>query len=212
MKLFSFGKRPQAPTVQTCTAADRGIIPQLRSAQNCAELKLYKQLRENVPVIDAAVMKLVRLLGSFSVVCADSSAQDALDSFVSGVKVSGTGTGLYSFVCSYFDQLLTYGIAVGEIVTYDDGTVAALYNAPADAVELRHGDNPVDVRIFVRDIGQPREAEHPELIAVSLLNPEPGKLRGTSLMKGLPFVSDILMKIFDCVGQNFERAGNVRFV
>lgn len=211
MKLFSFGKRPQAPTVQTCTAADRGIIPQLRSAQNCAELKLYKQLRENVPVIDAAVMKLVRLLGSFGVVCSDTSAQNALDSFVSGVKVGGTGTGLYSFVCSYFDQLLTYGIAVGEIVTYDDGTVAALYNAPADAVELRQGDNPVDVRIFVRDIGLPREVEHPELIAVSLLNPDPGTLRGTSLMKGLPFVSDILMKIFDCIGQNFERAGNVRF-
>ena len=211
MKLFSFGKRHPTPTVQTCTAADRGIIPHLRSAQSYAELKLYKQLRENVPVIDAAVMKLVRLLGSFDIVCADSSAQKALDSFVAGVRVGGTGAGLYSFVCSYFDQLLTCGTAVGEIVTYDDGTVAALYNAPADAVELRYGDNPVDTRIFVRDAGQPREAEHPELIVVSLLNPDPGTVRGNSIMKGLPFVSDILMKIFDCIGQNFERAGNVRF-
>lgn len=211
MKLFSFGRRHPTPTVQTCTAADRGIIPQLRSAQGYAEMKLYKQLRENVPVIDAAVMKLVRLLGSFDIVCADSSAQKALDSFVAGVRVGGTGAGLYSFVCLYFDQLLTCGTAVGEIVTYDDGTIAALYNAPADAVELRYGDNPVDARIFVRDAGQPREAEHPELIVVSLLNPDPGTVRGNSIMKGLPFVSDILMKIFDCIGQNFERAGNVRF-
>lgn len=211
MRFFSLGKRPAEPEVQTCTAADRGIIPQLYSSQNHAEMKLYKQLRENVPVIDAAIMKLIRLLGGFRVICADEKAQGAMDSFASTVKVGGTGTGLYSFVCTYFDQLLTYGMAVGEIVTYSDGCVAALYNAPVDAVRLKAGDTPIDIRIFVGGIGNMREAEHPELITVSLLNPEPGTLRGCSVMKGLPFVSEILMKIFDCVGQNFERAGNVRF-
>ena len=211
MKFFSFGKRPAQPEVQTCTVAQRGVIPQLCSSRSRAELRLYKQLRENVPVIDAAIMKLIRLLGGFSLICADQTAQTALDGFVSRVKVGGTGTGLYSFVCSYFDQLLTYGTAVGEIVAYDDGGVAALYNAPVDSIELRQGESPVDTRIFVRGFGQPREAERPELILVSLLNPEPGTTQGSSIMKGLPFVSDILMKIFDCVGQNFERAGNVRF-
>ena len=211
MRFFSFGKRPRSPEVQTCTVADRGMIPQLRSSQNHAELSLYRQLRENVPVIDAAIMKLVRLLGGFEVKCADSTAQKAVDEFCGRVKVGGTGVGLYGFICSYFDQLLTYGEAVGEIVTYDDGGVAALYNAPVEAVELRTGDSPIDARIFVRGAGQPHEVAHPELLTVTLLNPEPGTLRGCSLLKGLPFVSDILMKIFDCVGQNFERAGNVRF-
>ena len=211
MRLFSSGKRSRGAEVQICTAADRGVIPQLRSSQNYAELKFYKELREKVPVIDAAIMKLIRLLGSFKLICSDKTAQTALDGFVSKVRVGGTGTGLYGFVCAYFDQLLTYGIAIGEIVTYDDGSVAALYNAPADAVELRQGESPVDTRIFVRGMGQPREVERPELITVSLLNPEPGSLSGSSILKGLPFVSNILMKIFDCVGQNFERAGNVRF-
>lgn len=211
MRFFSLGKRSRDAQVQTCTAADRGVIPQLRSSQNYAELKFYKELREKVPVIDAAIMKLIRLLGSFRLICSDKTAQTALDRFVSKVRVGGTGTGLYGFVCAYFDQLLTYGIAVGEIVTYDDGSVAALYNAPADAIELRQGNSPVDTRIFVRGMGQPAEVERPELITVSLLNPEPGALTGSSILKGLPFVSDILMKIFDCVGQNFERAGNVRF-
>lgn len=212
MRFFSFGKRPSGePEVQTCAAADRGIIPGLYTSRNPAERSLYRQLRENVPVIDAAIMKLVRLLGGFEIICAESRAQKVMDSFVSTVRVGGTGMGLYSFICSYFDQLLTYGMAVGETVTYDDGRVAALYNAPLSAVELRQGDNPLDVRIFVRGLGQTFEAERPELISVSLLNPEPGTLSGSSIMKGLPFVSEILMKIFDCVGQNFERAGNVRF-
>ena len=46
---------------------------------------------------------------------------------------------------------------------------------------------------------------------MSTLNPEPGKLKGTSLLKGLPFVSGILLKIFNTIGVNWERVGNVRF-
>ena len=34
---------------------------------------------------------------------------------------------------------------------------------------------------------------------------------GTSLLKGLPFVSDILMKIYNTIGNNWERAGNLRY-
>ena len=42
-------------------------------------------------------------------------------------------------------------------------------------------------------------------------NPEPGKIYGTSVLKGLPFVSDVLLKIFNTLGLNWERVGNVRF-
>lgn len=213
MRFFSIRKRSVKPAVQSCAAADRGTLLSLHSYDNPAERRLYKELREAVPVIDAAIMKLVRLLGEFRVICADDEAQRAFDSFAEMVQVGGTGTGLNSFVSTYFDQLLTYGTAVGEIVTYSDGEVAALYNAPCDAVELRSGDSPLDVRYYSSKIGKPgeRELEHPELLLVTLLNPEPGTLNGTSLLKGLPFVSGILMKIFDCIGQNFERAGNVRY-
>ena len=211
MKWFSKGERLETPTVQTC-AADRGGIPELlRSYERPVELRLYRSLRENVPVIDAALSKIVRLLGDFKLSGADEDAQAALDDFSAHIRVGGTGMGLRCFVSSYLDQLLTYGTAVGEVVTYEDGGVAALYNAPVDAVELRRGENPLDVRILTRGIGDNREVAQPELILVSLLNPEPGQLRGTSLLCGLPFVSEILMKIFNCIGQNFERAGHVRF-
>lgn len=49
------------------------------------------------------------------------------------------------------------------------------------------------------------------LIIPTLLNPEPGTVRGTSIMRGLPYVSGILLKIFNSVGTNWERVGNVRF-
>lgn len=211
MKLFSAKK--ESPAVQTCTAAERGgIIPSLSFGVGPAQYRLYQGLRESVPVIDAAISKLIRLLGDFSFACADASAQKALDDFADTVRVGGVGIGLKQFVNSYFDQLLTYGMAVGEIVPAADGhSIAALYNAPVDAIELKSGDNPLDVRICAAGFGVPREVEHPELICLCLLNPDPGTLRGNSILKGLPFVSEILLKIFDSVGQNFERVGNVRF-
>ena len=60
MRLFSKRKRPDSPVVQTCTAADRGIIPPLHNPDNPAEFRLYRELREKVPVIDAAIMKIGR--------------------------------------------------------------------------------------------------------------------------------------------------------
>ena len=53
--------------------------------------------------------------------------------------------------------------------------------------------------------------KYPSLILLTVHNPEPGKLYGTSILKGLPFVSDILLKIYNTVGLNWERVGNVRF-
>lgn len=213
MKLFSANKKSGSPAVQTCAAADRGgIIPSLYAGTNTAQYSLYKGLRESVPVIDAAINKLIRLLGEFTFDCADDLSKAALTEFTQTVRVGGVGVGLRQFVDCYFDQLLTYGTAVGEIVPYADGSgVAALYNAPADAVELKAVDDPLDVRIYARGVGSAREAERPDLICVSLLNPEPGSLKGNSILRGLPFVSEILLKIFESVGQNFERAGNVRY-
>ncbi|MBQ1617229.1 MAG: serine/threonine protein phosphatase [Ruminococcus sp.] len=210
MRLFSKRKAPRTPEVQTCATADRGIIPPLHNFDHPAEYRLYRELREKVPVIDAAIMKLIRLLGEFKIVCENEQSQNAMDDFVSRVPVGGVSTGLYTFICSYFDQLLTCGKAVGEIAVYEDGGVAALYNAPADAIVLREGENPVDIKMVHSGISE-KEIERPELICVTLLNPLPGTMKGTSILSGLPFVSELLMKIFHCVGQNFERAGNVRF-
>ena len=210
MRLFSKRKAPRTPEVQTCATADRGIIPPLHNSDHPAEYRLYRELREKVPVIDAAIMKLIRLLGEFKIVCENEQSQNAMDDFVSRVPVGGVSTGLYTFICSYFDQLLTCGKAVGEIAVYEDGGVAALYNAPADAIVLREGENPVDIKMVHSGISE-KEIERPELICVTLLNPLPGTMKGTSILSGLPFVSELLMKIFHCVGQNFERAGNVRF-
>ena len=50
-----------------------------------------------------------------------------------------------------------------------------------------------------------------QLLLISALNPEAGSVRGTSLLRGLPFVSETLLKIYKTLGVNWDRLGNVRF-
>ena len=71
--------------------------------------------------------------------------------------------------------------------------------------------SPLEAGVFVfRDNGA-QACRYPELILHSALNPVPGTACGSSILKGLPFVSEVLLKIYRTIGINWERMGNVRF-
>ncbi len=176
------------------------------------EYDLYTSLREGVPIIDAALDKIVRLIGDFSVLCEDDMVSTQLNDFLFNVKSNGCNIGIKSFLSVYLSQLLTYGTSVGEIILTGDGrNIYSLYNAPLKDLELVRDDNNVDTLVCYSR-GLSREVlPYQNLLLVSTLNPEPGKITGTSLLKGLPFVSGVLLKIYDAIGANWERVGNVRF-
>lgn len=202
--------RVSAPVTQNSTSKPFGILDgyvPLAAPQN----KLYYALREAVPVIDAAIFKLVRLTGGFTVECGSKAAQAELEEFILSVPVGGNRQGMSAFVESYFEQLLTCGTALGEIVTDTDGVPRGLFNAPLDCIELKRNKNGFDVDIYTRDGTELRRVTRPEMCLLSVLNPEPGALTGCSMLKGLPFVSSILLKIFESIGANWERVGNLRF-
>lgn len=201
-------KEKTAPPVfrQGREALTGGFLP-----QPVPEGRLYYALREAVPLIDAAVYKTVRLAGGFSVKCSSPRAQSILDDFIMNVPVGGNRHGLGAFIESYLEQLLTCGTALGEIVTDREGRPAALWNAPLDGVEFKRAKNGFDIDIFVRRGIAAEKIANPELCLMSVLNPEPGALTGNSLLRGLPFVSDILLRIYNSIGNNWDRAGNLRF-
>ncbi len=217
MKLFSAkNKSSDCSTVQT-SLSHKNTHPFLSiesySPYAQKQYELYSMLREAVPVIDAALSKLVRLLGTFTVECDSKIATDKLKHFIENVSVNCCSNGLHQFVYTYFDQLLTYGTAVGEIVfTTDDSDIAALYNASLNDVKLCLKDDGLGIEVMSKnDNGFYEKVSREELLCVSLLNPECGSANGTSVLKGLPFVSSVLLKIFNTIGVNFERVGNVRF-
>lgn len=208
MKWMKRTPAPAAQAVQTAPAgtpfsALGGYVP-----LGPGERRLYDALREAVPVIDAAIDKIIRLTGGFTVRC-EAAAQKELEEFLRNVPVNSTGTGIQSFLNGYLSQLLTYGNAVGEMVP-GGGTVAALYNAALDDVELRQ-ETPLKTAVYRKEAVGSVKIRYPELVVCSALNPPPGSAQGVSLLRGLPFVSGILVQIYNTIGVNWERTGNVRF-
>ena len=185
-----------------------GYVPLSRG-----EITLYRAIREAVPVVDAAICKLVRLCGGVSVACRDQGAQEGLDRFLRTVPTGRGQRGIQSFLDQYLDSMIVCGRAVGEIVPAADGRdVAAVLCGDVSQVEIREGDSPLDFALCVRDRGGAlRELERQELLLFSPYQPEAGAPYGASMLRSMPFLAGILMKIFEATGKNWERMGNVRF-
>ncbi len=208
----TFRQGPAAAACAPQTAPPQPYGELMRFTPLCpAESRIYELLREAVPVIDAAILKLIRLTGGFTVACTDDYAQNLLDAFLTNVPVNGCQKGMESFLNAYLDQLLTFGTSVGEMAPLEGGGLA-LYNAPLEALELRHGKNALQTLVCRREPdGQAKPVAHPERILLSVLHPRAGQLGGNSLLLGLPFISKILLQIYQTIGLNWERVGNVRF-
>ena len=177
------------------------------------EYRLYSALREAIPIVDAAIDKIVRLVGDFKIECKNKRVENEMNMFLNNVRSGGCNCGMGAFLTVYLNQLLTYGTAVGEIVLNGSGReIYSLMNVPLKNIELTYDDNKIDALVCVNEFGgKKRVLPYQNLLVVSALNPEPGSLKGTSLLKGLPFVSGILLKIYNTIGINWERVGNVRF-
>ena len=177
------------------------------------ETRLYRAIREGVPVVDAAICKLVRLCGGVKAVCRDGRAQEGLDRFLRTVDVGRGQRGVQAFLDQYLDSMLVCGRGVGEIVPAADGRdIAAVLCADVDRIEIREGDSPLDFALCVRDgLGPVRVPERQELLLFTPFQPEAGAPYGASMLRSMPFLTGILMKIFQAVGKNWERMGNVRF-
>ena len=184
----------------------RGFVP-----LGTGEERIYRQLREAIPVLDAAVGKLVRLSGGFEVECKNSGSQRNMEDFLRNVPCGRGQVGMDSFLSGYLDSLLTLGRAVGEIVVAGDRVRGVCWGDAAQ-IEIQEGNNPMDVVIWGPDEkGLLRPLPYQHLLLFTALNPEPGHPYGVSLFRGMPFLADILMKIYAAIGSNWERAGNVRY-
>ena len=186
----------------------RNYVP-LRSAEH----ELYRSVREAVPVVDAAIYKLIRMTGGVTVRCGDQEAEERLKEFFRTVPTGRGQFGLNAFLDCYLDSLLTYGQAVGEIVpAAGNREIAALLCARSEDIEIREGDHPLEFQICGWDEnGRMAELPYQDLLLFTPMNPETDHPYGVSLLRGLPFLADILSAIYQTIGINWERCGNVRF-
>ena len=175
------------------------------------EEHLYQQMRIALPVLDAAVGKLVRLSGGFSVRCPNEIAQAKLERFLKEVPCGRGQIGIGNFLSGYLDSMLTYGRAVGEMVVVN-GKLRAVCWGDVTALEVHEGGNPLDMVLWGPDEhGSVKPLPYQQLLLFTTMNPEPGSPYGVSIFRGMPFLAEILLKIYQTIGSNWERAGNVRY-
>lgn len=177
------------------------------------ENRLYDTLKEAVPMIGAAISKIIRLMGVFTIACNNKTKEKKLNKFFDEVKVGLSGRGIHQFISVFMEDLLTYGNASAEIVlTPDKEKIYALYNVPLKHLLVKKRPNTLEIDFYARGKdGGYEKLLYPELLLFSALNPDSGEIKGTSILKGLPFVSGILLKIYQSIGNNFERVGNLRY-
>lgn len=214
MGLKWFKKQAAAAPVQLRSGAQHpfGMLGDYVPLQG-AEDRLYRAVREAVPLVDAAIYKLVRMCGGVDVCCTDAAADEQLRRFFRTVPAGRGQFGVNAFLDCYLDSLLTYGKAIGEIVPETGGRdISALVCGRTDLLEIREGEHPLDFVICGPDeAGRMRPLPDQSLLLFTPLHPEAANPYGVSLLRSMPFLADILMKIYHTVGVNWERCGNVRF-
>ena len=175
------------------------------------EERVYREMRESIPVLDAAVGKMVRLCGGFEVRCKNPQAQHKLNAFLQMMPCGRGQMGIESFLSGYLDSLLTYGRAVGEMVVAG-GKLRAVCWGDVTTLEVQEGNDSLNVVLWgMDDHGLMRPLPYQHLLLFTTMNPEPAHPYGVSMFRGMPFLADILLKIYNTIGSNWERAGNLRY-
>ena len=214
MKWFRKQTAPAGASVQLREAGHHpfGLLGQYVPMRS-GEIRLYRAVREAVPVVDAAIYKLIRMVGGVTAACSDPAAERGLGEFLRTVPAGRGQYGVNAFLEGYLDALLTCGRAIGEIVpAAGNREIAAVLWGRVEDIEIREGDHPLAFTICGPD-EQGRMGPLPcqDLLLFTPLNPEADSPYGVSLLRGLPFLTDILMKIYHTIGINWERCGSLRF-
>ena len=92
------------------------------------------------------------------------------------------------------------------------GKLRAVCWGDVTAMEIQEGENSLETVIWgPNEFGLMRPLPYQQLLLFTTMNPEPDHPYGVSMFRGMPFLADILMKIYTTIGSNWERAGNVRY-
>ena len=211
MKLFGSKKVSGKVSANADRQGNKPVF-KLASSDGFFEYELYDSLRKNIPVIDACIGKIIRLTGEFKLKAENESIQPLLDRFAMDVPVGISGVSINTFADMYLDSLLTYGRAIGEILPdKSNRTVSGLWVGDGSIYRVRQGIGRNDIIISRAYGSEETNNLNTENVVYTTLNPSPKHPDGVSILRGIPALSDVLMRIYECIGQNFDRVGNVRY-
>lgn len=169
---------------------------------------LNAKLRESIPLIDAAILRMKDLIGFPEIEAAPRLKRD-IDNFLRDVPVNRVQQGAPTWLRSHLDNAYTYGRSHTEILLTADGRdVFGLVEVftPTCAFRPTRPGFALDVVQYQYGGGAPI-ALVPELLLTSVHDFRGDDPNGNSLIASLPFVTQILIRMFDSMRQQWERFG-----
>jgi hypothetical protein len=198
--------RPQARASWQPLTADIGNpwyrVPQ---AQN---LRLYEQLVETIPVLNAALTRIVQLVGTPHIE-AEDDVKAELQEWMDNVVVNRIQTGFNNWFSTWcFDHLL-YGRAHTEIILPKNRKdIYALQPLHTRTIELRPDPDLYSIQIVQILAMRGMWVELNKRLILTALHDVRGDLpQGNSLLFGLPFVGEIFTSMLKDHKRIWERFG-----
>lgn len=209
---------PSSPVSKRTSYLDRGelLLPQSSLYDNSFRIKLYRFMRDNIPVLNSAVWTWTRICassGHFELKGSeDSSLLDEATKVIRDLdrriyqhsfqKFGGTDAVLTQF----FRSLFTDGAVCGELVL-----------APSrDRVDKFYFIDPTTVRFKLKDENSWQLLQEVEGTKVKLnpdstfylgLDPDPDDPRGKSILGSIPFVARVEQKLLEDMQKTMHNAG-----
>ncbi len=174
-----------------------------------SDFEVLLKIRESIPLIDAAMKRLLELIDHPEIDASPRVKQD-IDRWLQQLPVNRTQYGLPCWMWTHGGNMHQYGFAHTEILlTNDRRDVAALVPVhPATTAFRPQLDGyALDVVQYQHGGGTPRTLA-PELLLTSVNDIRGDDPNGTSLLWSLPFVSEIMQKILRAQADVWDRFGS----
>jgi len=223
MKLFGYElKLAKAPAAVTRDwkspwqlRPNDGQGPYTRYFQNFiprkVEASFYEFLREAIPVIDAAINRLVSLDGHIEVEGENEALVDEIKEWIYNVPVNDVQKGLHAFHQNFTNEAFEQGFAIGEFVSSkkrDD--IVGLRVADSKWIKFKRTEAGIDIYQKSDNDLQERVLDPSNLLYFSINN-ENQNPYGTPLMRSCEFVSQILVTMQNSLKNVWERFGDPSF-
>lgn len=228
MRLWPFAKTTTAAAGDNpATVVDTAVVSAATSARSydsplgfagnqalksAVDLAVYDILVRAFPFLDRGLRSLSRMIVPFDVTCDNKATGDELRSWLRTVAVEDVFKGITPFSRPYVRQALQYGRSGGEVVlSQTKRDIAGLCVIDAKRIRLIRTDTGLQVG-EVNTLGQTTPYPDQTTIVYSALNKEGDDPNGVSLLRAIPFVSDICLRMEVAMRQMWTRHGAPSFL
>ena len=170
---------------------------------------LLVKIRETIPMISAAIMRMKELVGRPEVQASPSLKTD-IDAFLTNLPVNRMQVGMGNWLQSHLDNMYTFGRSHAEAILNNTRTdLFGLVEVDPRTVGLRptFGGYATHVVQYQYGGGIPVTLL-PELLLSSVNDIRGDDPNGTSLIAELPFVAQILNAMLRSLGSTWDRFGS----